>query len=149
MASATISHWIQAKVSSIFFFFPSHPHAVKVNGFPKFTPAAWSPEAFECVMPLSLQNCYCRHDVRDTGGGKKQRTQQNHPEKTSIISISLMRKTGFLFLALALHFLIHLPSEEHVYSPLYYKAYGSGSNERQDKNPFAFLFLCWIHSGAW
>jgi len=69
-------------------------------------------------MPLSLQNCYCRHDLRDTGEGKKkQRTQENHPEKTSTLVRSFMKKTGFLFLPLALHFIIHLPSEGDVYSP--------------------------------
>lgn len=79
--------------------------------------------------------------MRGTGGRQKQRTQQNHPEKTFIILISFTRKTGFLFLPLALHFLIHMPSEGHVYSPLYYKACGSGSNERQDKIPLPFCFF--------
>lgn len=52
-----------------------------------------------------------------------------------------MRKTGFVFLLLALHFLIHLPLEKHACSPLYYKAYGSGSNKRQDKIPLPFRFF--------
>lgn len=52
-----------------------------------------------------------------------------------------MRKKGFLFLPLVLHFLIHLPSEEHVYSSPYYKACGSGSNERQDKIALHFSFF--------
>lgn len=80
-------------------------------------------------------------EIQEQGREKKQRTQQNRPEETSTVSTCFMRERGFLFLPPVLHFLIHLPSEEHVYSALYYKAYGSGSNERQDKIPLHFSFF--------
>lgn len=142
MASAATSRWVWASASLILSFDPSLPRALKVKGyFLIFTPAVWGQETFECGMPLAHRTVFVDMTWEVQEEGKSRGPSRTTQKKTFIILISFTRKTGFLFLPLALHFLIHMPSEEHVFSPLYYKACGSGSNERQDKIPLPFCFF--------